>query len=310
MQEYELQVAGNGAEAVPYNDPEYPLYAGKGRLHDFKGMGAIDHWHWDMEFAYVLSGTMSYTINQKTVTVRAGDGIFISSGQIHRNFSADGTDAEYLCVLIHPSALQTPFHKAMQSINNICAQNSVPFIVLQQDIPWHKGLIDAINALHEYITSDIGGNILAVLACAYGIAHSLMTNIPHVKSSSCSANELRAMRAMMGYIHMNYDHKILVSDVSRAGHVGNSTCHSLFRRFLGMSPMEYLLNYRIGKATDLLENSDTPMSEIADKTGFASPSYFSECFKEKYALSPSAYRNHVRQTEKLQPPRVPHLKID
>ncbi len=119
--------------------------------------------------------------------------------------------------------------------------------------------------------------------------HSLLKNISFGKNNSINGDDLKSMREMMGYIQMHYVEKILVSDISREGKVGNSTCHSLFRRFLGMSPMKYLLNYRLDKAVDLLENTYAPMSEIAEKTGFASPSYFAECFKEKYALTPSVY---------------------
>lgn len=295
MKEYELKVASNGAETVPYNEPEYPFYAGKGCLHAFKDMGVINHWHWDMEFAYVLTGSISYTINLETVTLHAGEGIFINSGQIHRNFSIDGTDGEYLCVLIHPSALQSPFHKAMQSLKDIGGQNSAPFMVLFPDIQWQKVLIDAINTIYEDILSGVERNILAILSHAYGIVHSLMSNIPHDKEDGDNAHDLNSMREMMGYMQMHYADRIIVSDISRAGKVGNSTCHSLFRKFLGTSPMKYLLDLRMEKAISLLETTDASIAEIAEKTGFASPSYFSECFREKYALSPSVYRNHIKK---------------
>ena len=296
MKEYELKVASNGAETVPYNEPEYPFYAGKGCLHAFKDMGVINHWHWDMEFAYVLTGSISYTINLETVTLHAGEGIFINSGQIHRNFSIDGTDGEYLCVLIHPSALQSPFHKAMQSLKDIGGQNSAPFMVLFPDIQWQKVLIDAINTIYEDILSGVERNILAILSHAYGIVHSLMSNIPHDKEDGGNAHDLNSMREMMGYMQMHYADRIIVSDISRAGKVGNSTCHSLFRKFLGTSPMKYLLDLRMEKAISLLETTDASIAEIAEKTGFASPSYFSECFRDKYALSPSVYRNHAKIT--------------
>ena len=296
MKEYELKVASNGAETVPYNEPEYPFYAGKGCLHAFKDMGVINHWHWDMEFAYVLTGSISYTINLETVTLHAGEGIFINSSQIHRNFSIDGTDGEYLCVLIHPSALQSPFHKAMQSLKDIGGRNSAPFMVLFPDIQWQKVLIDAINTIYEDILSGVERNILAILSHAYGIVHSLMSNIPHDKEDGGNAHDLNSMREMMGYMQMHYADRIIVSDISRAGKVGNSTCHSLFRKFLGTSPMKYLMDLRMEKAISLLETTDASIAEIAEKTGFASPSYFSECFREKYALSPSVYRNHAKIT--------------
>jgi len=293
MQENELQVASNGAEYVPYNEPGYPVYAGKGSLHDFKNMGAVDHWHWDMEFVYVLTGAMSYAVNGKTMTVHEGEGIFINSGQIHRNFSSDGTDGEYRCVLIHPSVLQTPFQKAMNALKELNSFRNVPYILLQPKVPWQESLIEDINGLYENIMSGVEENIFAILARAYSIAHTLLCNVPRGSSEGHNAHDLDSIREMMGYIQLHFAEKIRVSDISHAGKVGNSTCHTLFRRLLGTSPIKYLFDYRMEKATYLLGNTNASVSEIAEMTGFSSQSYFAECFRAKYSMSPTDYRNDI-----------------
>ena len=57
--------------------------------------------------------------------------------------------------------------------------------------------------------------------------------------------------------------------------------------------MTHLYNVRIGKAKELLENSNDKVSDIAVKTGFCSTKYFNRVFKKLTGLSPAQFR---RQT--------------
>lgn len=55
----------------------------------------------------------------------------------------------------------------------------------------------------------------------------------------------------------------------------------------GHSPNEFIREYRLNKALDLIEHRKGNISEIAFETGFSSPSYFSRCFLRKYGILPS-----------------------
>ena len=62
-----------------------------------------------------------------------------------------------------------------------------------------------------------------------------------------------------------------------------------------MSPNEYLKHFRLRKAEMYLTETRLAISEIAYKTGFTDPAYFSSCFRSRYGITPSAYR---RQNER------------
>jgi transcriptional regulator GlxA family with amidase domain len=70
--------------------------------------------------------------------------------------------------------------------------------------------------------------------------------------------------------------------------------YTLFRRsfqeYNGMAPLEYQIALRIRRAMNLLSNSDVPIAQIAEETGFHSPTYFSKFFHERTGKSPSRYR--------------------
>lgn len=295
MHNFELKVLDNGSESVPYNAPEFPVYAGSAWLHKYKGMGVVNHWHWDFEFAYILHGQMSYSVNHDTVTIREGEGIFINSGQIHRNFSMDGTDSEYRCALFHPSVLRTAFRQTEQLLRALSGNSNMPYIILRPDAAWQKSLLADINALYESIIAGVGPNAFGILSHAFHIAQTLADHLPRTSEETADPRDISTMREMVGYIQTHYRETIRVADISRAGMVGNSTCYTLFRKFFGASPMKYLTDYRLEKAAGLLKNTDMPVCDIADMTGFASPSYFAECFKGLYGVPPTAFRQSAVQ---------------
>ena len=63
-----------------------------------------------------------------------------------------------------------------------------------------------------------------------------------------------------------------------------------FRQSYGVSPHQYLTNRRIALASQLLRETDRPIREIAEASGFASPSHFGAVFRSETGLSPMAYR--------------------
>ena len=67
----------------------------------------------------------------------------------------------------------------------------------------------------------------------------------------------------------------------------------VYRRLInltGKSPNNFIKEFRLHKALVLLHNQNGSISQIADKTGFNSPTYFSRCFLSKYGVRPSKYR--------------------
>jgi transcriptional regulator GlxA family with amidase domain len=72
--------------------------------------------------------------------------------------------------------------------------------------------------------------------------------------------------------------------------VSSRECLRSFQEFLGISPMQYLIKYRIFTATQLLIDTDYSVTEICARCGFPSPSYFSKMFKRYTGTTPSKYR--------------------
>ncbi|MNE99308.1 HTH-type transcriptional activator RhaR [compost metagenome] len=61
-----------------------------------------------------------------------------------------------------------------------------------------------------------------------------------------------------------------------------------------MTISDYLMEFRLSKAVELLEFTDISISEIAESVGFSSQNYFIISFKKKMKLSPLAYRKSLK----------------
>ncbi|WP_246552433.1 response regulator transcription factor [Vallitalea pronyensis] len=68
----------------------------------------------------------------------------------------------------------------------------------------------------------------------------------------------------------------------------------LFKKLFGQSFKEYVLARRLERAKILLLSSDMKNYEITDVIGFDDPNYFSTCFKKKYGVAPSKYKEKIR----------------
>lgn len=87
--------------------------------------------------------------------------------------------------------------------------------------------------------------------------------------------------------------------LSRDMNLSRSSLHRKLKALTGLSTGDYIKNLRLGKAAEMLVESDMTISEICYMTGFSAPPYFTSCFKAQYRLSPKEYRaEYSRQKDR------------
>ncbi|MBL4560675.1 MAG: substrate-binding domain-containing protein [Labilibaculum sp.] len=87
--------------------------------------------------------------------------------------------------------------------------------------------------------------------------------------------------------YLNYDYG--VEELSKDVNLSRVHLYRKIKSLTDLSASEFIRNVKLKKASSLLLESDLSISQIAYQTGFASPSYFSKCFKEKFKISPKEY---------------------
>lgn len=92
------------------------------------------------------------------------------------------------------------------------------------------------------------------------------------------------------FIHYNYN-EIKVNDIASYIGISRSYLTRLFQQKLDISPQEYLVQYKLKKAEELIRSSTLSIQEIAQRVGYGDPLAFSKIFKHIYGQSPRNYRN-------------------
>lgn len=98
------------------------------------------------------------------------------------------------------------------------------------------------------------------------------------------------MHSAKKFIESNFEKRISTADIAESVNLSESRFRYLFGVAYGMSPHAYLTETRISNAKEMLWNTDTPITEIAEKCGFGSQQYLNDTFKKTVGISPGKYR--------------------
>ena len=91
---------------------------------------------------------------------------------------------------------------------------------------------------------------------------------------------------MLTYIYEHYTEAVTLEDISNAANVSRSEAGRCFKAYMGCSPIEALIKYRLQTAHRLLSEKTHTLQEISFACGFNSVSYFSRQFKKVYGYAP------------------------
>ena len=95
------------------------------------------------------------------------------------------------------------------------------------------------------------------------------------------------------YIQHNYQKDLTQDFIASLFYLNRSYLSTLFRQKTGMKFVDYLNEVRIGKARDLLDNSERKMYQISKAVGYDNPKYFFRVFKKKTGVTPEQYRSRI-----------------
>lgn len=99
------------------------------------------------------------------------------------------------------------------------------------------------------------------------------------------------IKEALTYMEQNFQNDISVEDIAATCGLNRSYFGKIFKDAVGKSPQEFLLNYRMIKATELLKLTSLSVADIGNAVGYQNPLHFSRAFKNVYGVSPRTWRN-------------------
>ncbi|NQU42936.1 helix-turn-helix transcriptional regulator [bacterium] len=101
---------------------------------------------------------------------------------------------------------------------------------------------------------------------------------------------IQRLEPVFRYLYAHLGDPIDVPSLARLTRLSRPRFHAIFQSHMGMPPMRYVRNLRLGEAGKRLLQGDEPIRIIAAEVGFANPFHFSREFKARFGMSPSEYR--------------------
>jgi AraC-like DNA-binding protein len=287
-----LEVFSDLSERLNYNLPEFPLYVRKGTLNQFDNFEAAAHWHSDVEFIYILEGSMEYSVNGQTVCLDAGTGIFVNSHRLHFGFSQMHCDCSFIVVVIHSSLIGEGASLMQAYWEEKFGPHMDDFLVLTDKIVWQQNILSSIQAIYAEMHNSFDPNPFRLTSQALSLCAGIGDHLQPKVGSSQDVQLWTNVQKMTRFIHQHYEQKITLEDIASAGAVCRSRCCTLFNKYVGQTPNNYLTRYRLRKSCEMLRETQRSVSEIALACGFQSVSYFSSLFRKQIGLVPLAYRKN------------------
>lgn len=115
--------------------------------------------------------------------------------------------------------------------------------------------------------------------------------------TSPTTDQQSAISEAIEYMRQSYMEPLSVDDISKHCSLSSSYFYKLFLNTAHTTPNNYLLNIRLSAAKTLLATTIMPISEVAEKCGFHSQAYFSDCFRRHFQISPRQFREMFRHPD-------------
>lgn len=248
----------------------------------------VMHWHEDLQFIYVLDGTVTVRTLEEMKTLHAGEGIFINKNVVHLVEKIESCNyksflfPDYFLFFY----LGSPASNLTENITN---SSHISLISLRQEKDWNRDILEYLKELVLLENDKTVFYCYEVLVTLSKLWLVLLKNV-NIPLNGADNAVSRRMRKFLHYIETNYTEEISLEELSNSANVSKSECLRCFKESLQTTPYRYLMDFRLSKAAKMLTETDWPISEVASRTGFNGQSYFGKCFKEKMGCTPRDYR--------------------
>lgn len=158
----------------------------------------------------------------------------------------------------------------------------------------NKSVIE--NAFNEILSTEksAANKDLSYMGYLYLILASIVDKSSQTMNYS---NTKEYVKEAVAYIKKNYSQSISISDISADLSLDRKYFSKIFKKELQISPNEYLINYRLARACELIETTNLTIAEIAATVGYDNQFSFSRVFKKYKKISPSDYRAQIKPSE-------------
>jgi len=278
-------------EQIPHRATEFPITYYHDELATLPDREGPIHWHPDFEIATAEYGVLDYLVGGHHIILEAGDSVFVNKNMLHSIKQVSGEIPDPMPNIVFSGALLAAESGTVYQkyILPIASCDSLPFVVFRSGDPAHKEVNRLIKDIYRHMDEQGKCYELAVLRSISLIFEYIFCNFENLSSAEATRiqinNQIR-LQKMLTFIYENYASPVTLEDIARAADISRSEAGRCFQAYMGCSPVEALIRYRLDMAHQMLCESTHTLQEVSYACGFNSVSYFSRQYKKRYGYTP------------------------
>lgn len=238
-------------------------------------------------FHYIISGTGRLMADDskghtQTYQVRSGQGFMLFSGQIS-TYIADR---------------DLPWEYTWLEFDGLRVKEMLEIAGLTMDSPiYHANSKELrLNMMDEmlYIAQHSKESPFHLIGHLYLFLDYMTRSAASMKLRQGGRLRDFYVKEALNFIEQNFQNEISVEDIAASCGLNRSYFGKIFRDAVGKSPQEFLMNYRMLKAAELLKLTQFNIGDIGNAVGYSNQLHFSRAFKNIYGISPRQWRSENR----------------
>ena len=253
------------------------------KITSFSEELAVQHRHQSSgEVLFIEHGMNHCTIDNKTYRLKKGDLVLINSNVLHNTLEDDNDIVAYV---IGIKNLQIKDMEKNKLINDI----QIPVISTLKTFPkiaYCFSLFEEFTLLNVKKNININNSNNYILCALLSIIYNMNQSVKEQKQRE----DYNLGMHIKEYIDEHYLDEISLRTIAQNLHISEYYLSHTFKKFLGYSPMQYVIRQRIKEAQNLLISTDLTITEIAFHCGYNNSNYFQSVFNNIVGMPPGKYR--------------------
>ncbi|WP_190811620.1 AraC family transcriptional regulator [Flagellimonas sp. S3867] len=246
------------------------------------------HIHPEFELVFVKNGDGCLNIGSRKMNYSNGTLVFLGGNIPHADFGNKDHEDNLEVVIQFRKEFLVEKLKVFPELSGIkdLIQKSKQVMVFDSTIK------DSLwNYFKQFDSLDNQGKLINLLTILdhlsrYGKYVCLFDSYPVNKYKK---NEIDRLEEIFEYVNYNYSKNISVAQISsQLGYTSNSFCR-FFKKMTNRRFIDFVNEYRIEKAVEAFNESNSLIAEVMYNSGFNDPSYFTKQFKKYQSVTPSTY---------------------
>lgn len=254
----------------------------------------IRHSHPWCELVVVCSGRGIQFIDGESYEVSAGDIFMIREDDVHCFGEVD--DLVVYNLMFYPERLPLP----LNFLRKLPGYNMLFDLEVRAGYPdsfkkrlfLNPGIFARVEALLETVNAEVHERADGFEAVVFASIVELFALLARHYRRDAEADHrlLPRLGEVIARLESSYAEVWTLDRMAAVSCTSPGNFGRVFRRVVGVSPVDYLLKLRLRHAARMLRDSDTPIGEIAFAVGFSDSNYFSKQFSRFYLITPRRYR--------------------